>query len=320
MSNVTRKIGIVLISVLMGFWLAVVYVSHKYPDNSLAARPDINNNARPDILDYSENPMPGLIDLPEVIEPNQNNTIDELSPGGGLEMTSLVKTDISISPGEWWIVQAGAYSNEDIAQERLALLEDLGLYASLEREGNMLIVSFASMSESMTNRVMELIEGEFEAWPMFARPVVPFDRDIDIIFYEVFAEDIGLLGERMVAYLRMLGDSSGYMLTEYSREEMVDNPAAIYEMDKVLGDIRSVALGIIDDLDLVLSIESNNDAMLRDWRDSLNDFWRESGLVAAAFNSDIIVATESESDNIIWDMVWDLQEHLYDLLEGQIWP
>jgi hypothetical protein len=281
---------VILVAALAGFMLAIYYLNW----NSSEVIPDASVLTQSEI-DESDVRIDVQIDGTTVGQDGKQvgNQIETLN-------NQTVKVDMVFSPGDWNFIQAGAFSNAKVAENTYNKLIDAGIYAELISEEPILLMVFAGTTQAQTDKILEQIKMDdvIGQIPMYNRTITTSDYNVNLEVYEIYEDIIGLMGERMAGYLRMVSDTSNYLLTEQELEKRI---AAVEE-------IINTGEQLQEQIEVIIGWDGNDDPIFELWQTELT-------LFANKINIESILA----NNFIEKELAWKLQAHLFNLLVPQIW-
>ncbi|OEF98340.1 SPOR domain-containing protein [Desulfuribacillus alkaliarsenatis] len=274
---------VVVLAVGIGFMLAMSYLSRTAEQSN--ATLNIQNPSVQQPGQDSETNVPSI----DLLDPDNNQVAVE-------PVYEIITTEASYVPGEWYFIQAGAYSNAAIAEANVNKFINAGFYAEQISREPILLMVFAGSSQGQADRMLGRIKEhqEFVDFSMYVRSIQAKSEYMMLEGKSIDEEALSLFGERMTGYLRLVSDTSLYLLEETDADRRSE---AIRELMNTSEQIR-------EQLDIILAFDDNQEyQVLQKWHDELKYFTNRY--------LDIIEARDSFNVQ--------LQEHLFELLVPQIW-
>jgi len=288
---------VILVAALAGFVLAIYY---------------LNWNATKDTSNSSDLPQLAIDGAIGQIDGQINGSVgdqivvktdgeSDVQPEASESLNHpTVKVDMVFSPGDWNFIQAGAYSNAKIAENTYNKLIDAGIYAELISESPILLMVFAGTTQAQTDKILEQIKADpvIGQIPMYTRTIAASDYNVNLEVYDIYEDAIGLMGERMAGYLRMVSDTSNYLLIEQELDKRI---VAVEE-------IINTSEQLQEQIEVIIAWEGNRDPIFERWQTGL-----------ALFADEIDIESILANNFIEEELAWKLQAHLFNLLVPEIW-
>lgn len=274
---------VILLAIGTGFMLAVSYLAWTSDTKDIAL---INPNKA-----QHSNPNNDADDSNQgKIEDADNDISDSIE-------YETITVETIYSPGEWFFIQAGAYSNAEVAKNTHNRLLNAGLYGKLIHRDPILLMVFAGTSQGQSEKIVQRLKNHEQVGniSMYARGINARAESMVLEGADIDREILSLLGERMAGYLRIVSDTSQYLIEEMESDKRKE--AAL--------ELISRATQIQEQIEIILSREENQDnRTLLLWYDELAEF--------TLLNQSAVGTADA-------GLGWRIQEHLFRLLVPQIW-
>lgn len=289
----------VALSIVAGFMLAMAYLSWQDArsflnnDNQLpqqVANTPTNNEQEANNEDELLVDVEDLIKQLQGVDPSLD--LSDIKP----EDFETVDIQLIYAPGDWHIIQAGAYNEQAIWEGNVRKLNEAGFHTKVRTGGDFTqLIIFAGTSNGQADDMVEVFNATegFEHFPAMVRSVPAREQKFVIEGKRLEEQTLSLLGERMTGYLRLLSETSLYILQEDEAEKN-------YNARRQLG---NMSVEMAEQFKLVLVNDKNaTHSILKKWETEL-----------VKFAQDLRSTDEAHQAHYL------IQAHLFSLIESSIW-